>query len=82
MNLPINSKSQCKRIIDYLQANAHGATTLELVKELDVLRPGARVCELRQEGYNIMTHWEIVHTALGTHKNARYVLLNGTQNVN
>jgi len=75
MNLPVDSKSQCKRIMEYLRAHPSGMTTLECVKELDVLRPGARICELRQEGHNIITHWTVAHTPLGRHKIARYVLL-------
>jgi len=67
--------SQRHRIINYLRNRTGGATTLDMVKDLDVLRPGARICELRQEGYNIMTHWDIQDTPLGRHKVARYVLM-------
>jgi len=75
MNLPANAQCQKKRLLDYLKNNSAGMTTLECVKELDVLRPGARICELRQDGHNIITHWTIAHTPLGRHKIARYVLL-------
>ena len=77
MSMPTDSTNQRQRIIEYLQKKQNGATTLELVKELDVLRPGARIHELRQHGYNIFNHWTIVNTHLGRHKNARYVLLSG-----
>ncbi|MDP2901893.1 MAG: helix-turn-helix domain-containing protein [Methylovulum sp.] len=71
-----NSHNQCARILDYLSNNQHGATTLEMVGNLDALRPGARVCELRQAGHNIVTHWTNQDTPLGNHRIARYVLLN------
>jgi DNA-directed RNA polymerase alpha subunit len=77
-NLSSNTASQQQRILTYLKQNQHGATTLEMVKELDVLRPGARICELRQQGIEIVTHWVIEHTHLGIHKNARYVLISPT----
>lgn len=74
MKLPVNANSQCNRIMAYLQAHQSGMTTLECVKELDVLRPGARVCELRQRGHHIVTRWTEVDTPLGRHKIANYVL--------
>lgn len=73
--LSTNTVSQKIRLLEYLRANQHGATTLELVKELDILRPGARICELREDGHQIHTHWDIVTTAHAVHRNARYVLL-------
>ena len=73
--LSVNTQSQKIRLLEYLRANQHGATTLELVKELDILRPGARICELREEGYKIITHFDVVTTAHAVHRNARYVLL-------
>jgi len=75
MGLPNDAKSQCQRILEHLMNRTGGATTLELVRELDVLRPGARICELRQAGHNIMTHWAEDDTPLGRHRVARYVLL-------
>ena len=75
-----SGQNQGQRILAYLQKNQHGATTLEMVKNLDVLRPGARISELRKLGIEIVTHWVIVHTHLGRHRNARYVLINQPQN--
>ena len=71
-----SGQNQGQRILAYLQKNQHGATTLEMVKNLDVLRPGARISELRKLGIEIVTHWVIEHTHLGCHRNARYVLIN------
>lgn len=73
--LSTSTVSQKIRLLEYLRANQHGATTLELVKELDILRPGARICELREDGYQIHTHRDVVTTAHAVHRNARYVLL-------
>ena len=75
-----SGQSQRQRILAYLQKNQHGATTLELVKNLDVLRPGARISELRKLGIEIVTHWVIEHTHLGRHRNARDVLISKTTN--
>ena len=76
MSLTNNVEAQWSRILDYLRNNPGGATTLELTSKLDILRPGARICELRREGHKIITHFVVEDTALGKHRNiAKYVLL-------
>lgn len=69
---------QTQKVLDYLQSHQHGASTIELRRELDIMHPSGRVDELRQAGYNILTHWtnENQPTARGNHRVARYVLLN------
>lgn len=75
MKLSTSAPSQRQRIIDYLTNRTDGATTLDMVKDLDVLRPGARICELRQAGHHILTHWTTQDTPLGSHKVVHYVLI-------
>ena len=77
MKLSANATNQRQRILACLKNRPGGATTLELLNELDILRPGARVCELRQQGHKIATEWPHQETHLGRHKIARYVLLKG-----
>ena len=74
--LSANSDCQRQRLLKCLQERQHGATTLEIIQELDILRPAPRVFELKAQGHNIVTHREPADTALGRHnKVARYVLL-------
>jgi hypothetical protein len=42
-NLNNDALSQRQRIVAYLKNRTGGATTLDMVKDLDVLRPGARI---------------------------------------
>lgn len=69
-----DSASQRARILSRLREGA--ATTTELMVELNILRPGARIAELRADGHNIKTHlvdefdpWGRPHTRI-----ARYYL--------
>lgn len=69
-------KSQHARIVQALRNNPHGLTTIELVEEHDILRPGARMCELRWErGLNIKSVPVSDTTAKGKrHRVVKYVL--------
>ena len=51
-------------------------TSIQAIKELDILRPAARVFELRGKGYNIHTHWDIDYILGRPHRVASYVMLN------
>jgi predicted ArsR family transcriptional regulator len=74
MNLRANSQHQRQRLLDYLKQH-NRITTLEARQKLDVMHPAARIQELRESGQNIITHRRIVHTGIGNHKIAEYVLL-------
>lgn len=74
-NLPTNACAQQKRVLDGLLKQP--MTTNELREDLDVLAPAARIFELRERGFNIITHWEIIDTGHGKHRVAKYVLLPG-----
>lgn len=50
-------------------------TSLDAMRELGILRAAARVHELREEGHNIVTHWEQQAESGYTHRVASYVLL-------
>ncbi len=74
MNLPTNSQCQKQRLMAYLQQ--HGRiTTLEARTNLDVFHPAARIQELKEQGYNIITIRRMVNSGLGEHKVAEYVLM-------
>ncbi|WP_410000338.1 helix-turn-helix domain-containing protein [Halomonas sp. I1] len=53
-----SASSQRARILARLREAP--ATTLELMQELNILRPGARISELRDEGHSIATHLQDV----------------------
>lgn len=68
-----DSAAQRRRLLQRLQAGP--VTTLEARRELDILMPAARVFELRQRGYVIVTYRVIEPTDCGKQHNvARYAL--------
>ena len=73
-------KSQHLRIKQALQNHPNGLTTIELVEQFDILRPGARICEMRwQKGLNIKSVRVSDTTAQGNiHPVVRYILMPGT----
>lgn len=77
INMKINeystdTASQRQRILQWLLAAT--LTTLQARKELDVMHPAMRIKELRDQGHNILTHWETVDTGKAKHRVASYVL--------
>ena len=73
-----STQSQRNRILDYLRYKS--LTTLAGRTELDIMHPAARIQELREQGYEIFTHWETVDSGQGKHRVASYVLLSGDAN--
>ena len=74
--------TQHKRIELALRGTPEGLTTIELVEQFDILRPGARICEMRWElGLNIKSIRVSDTTAKGKrHSVVRYVLMPGKWN--
>ncbi len=74
-----NLAAQRARILTYLR-EYQTLTTLQARSELDVMHPAGRVQELREEGFNIVTHWRTDYTPEGKpHRVAEYVLMTGKQ---
>lgn len=71
--------TQHKRIESALRSHPHGLTTIELVEQFDILRPGARISEMRWDmGINIKSVRVADTTAQGhSHRVVRYVLMPG-----
>lgn len=67
-----NAASQCNRILEYLRTKS--LTTIDARTELDIMHPSARVQELKEQGHNIVTYWEVVDNGQGKHRIANYVL--------
>ena len=68
-----NAAVQRARLLAALKRRA--LTTLQARRELDVLHPAARVMELRDDGYQIVTTWTYDATTEGhLHRVARYQL--------
>ena len=72
---PNSAQTQRQQILAWLYIGT--LTTLQARKELDIKHPAARVKELREQGYNIVTHWTTESTGKGKHHIACYVLLVG-----
>lgn len=71
MNLPNDTQSQKKRLLEYLQKHLR-ITTIDARTKLDVMHPSARIQELKEDGINIVTYKRHVDN----HKKvAEYVLL-------
>ncbi|MFN7098159.1 MAG: helix-turn-helix domain-containing protein [Gammaproteobacteria bacterium] len=69
----VSAQAQRQRLLKRLQEKP--CTTIEARAELDILNPAARINELRQQGYNIQTHWTYVITpAAVKHRVGKYVL--------
>nr|WP_314616155.1 helix-turn-helix domain-containing protein [uncultured Pseudomonas sp.] len=47
-------KAQCARLVQRLRAGS--IDTFTIMRELNICRPGARICDLRVAGYRIMTN--------------------------
>lgn len=66
--------SQQQKILAWLHNQP--LTTLQARQQLDIFHPAAKVQELREQGYNIITHWTTVDTGKAKHSRvASYVLL-------
>ena len=65
-----DANNQIFVILAYLKING-SMTTLQARQDLDVMHPGARILELREQGHNIITHWTVTQG----HRIASYVLL-------
>lgn len=74
-----SSSSQRQRIEQALRENPSGLTTIELIEKYDIMRPGARINEMRWDhGLNIKSVPASDHTAQGKkHRVVRYVLMPG-----
>lgn len=67
---------QNKKVLDRLR---HGpVTSAELTRDLDILRPSARIYDLRGEGHKIVTAWDWDHVNGTDHRVGRYVLMKET----
>jgi len=75
MGFKIDGGSQRQRLLKYLKEHPQGITTRKAIMELDILSPSTRCCELKSDGHNIVSHWDIIETAHAKHRNVRYVLL-------
>jgi hypothetical protein len=70
------TKSQRERLLKWLQKRP--ITTFQAVEKLNIVRPAARICELRQHGHNIITHWTYAKNDSGyMHRIGQYVLFGG-----
>lgn len=76
-NVQINynsSQAQRQRLLSALQIAP--LSTIQARRDLDVMHPGGRILELREQGHEIHTFWIFEPTACGRlHRVAKYVLL-------
>ncbi len=79
--LPDNKKysttaSQRSIIYHELKKSKDGLTTFDIRSKFDIPHPGARVMELRNQGHEIVTVWDLDSMPGGyLHRVARYVLM-------
>lgn len=72
----LSAASQRSSILQHL-LKAGPLTTLYAREKMGIMSPSARVLELRQQGYSIITHWTTSTDVSGTkHRVAVYVLFN------
>jgi len=71
------STNQRTKVLNYLREHKR-ASTLELRRDLGVMSPAPRVQELREMGFNIVTHSRWQRDEQGRpHKQGVYVLFGG-----
>lgn len=64
---------QNKRVLDRLRRGP--VTSCELIRDLDIIRPSARIYDLRKDGHQIVTAWDWDRVNGTDHRVGRYVLL-------
>lgn len=70
----ISTAAQRARILDALRQGP--VTTIGARRDLAVMRPGMRICELRKRGYDIRMIWSREPDELGVlHRQGEYFLL-------
>ena len=73
-NTRTDTEAQLSRVLTVLRCGA--TTTVQLVREHDILHPPARILQLRERGFNIVTVWVNAETLRGAvHRVGKYVLL-------
>lgn len=78
MTAPTLSKAaQRQRLLDWLKHEGCIATS-EAREYLNVMHPAARICELRNCGYDIVTVWQRIADSAGVvHRQATYAIREG-----
>lgn len=67
-----STEAQRQRILEHLKCGS--ITTLQ-ARSLGIMHPGMRVCELRRQGYDIVTEMAVEYCPGGVlHRIAKYVL--------
>lgn len=73
----VDGDTQRERLLEALK-RGYAVSTFEARRDLDIYYPPARVKELREDGYQIETHWQIVTTDAGVdHRVGLYVMNQG-----
>ena len=73
-NTRTDTEAQLSRVLTVLRCGA--TTTVQLVREHDILHPPARILQLRKRGFDIATVWVNAETLRGAvHRVGKYVLL-------
>ena len=69
----LTASGQRNIILDYLKVN--GSLSTQYARDtLGIPHPAGRICELRQQGLNIITSWSTEHTPDGEpHRMANYI---------
>lgn len=68
-----SAANQCERLLAALRIRS--LTTFEAMRVLDIYHPPARIRQLRKQGHNILTLWQVVFTESNVpHRVGLYVL--------
>ena len=73
MTSPNSTDRQNSRVLDRLRKGP--VTSCELIRDLDIIRPSARIYDLRQDGHQIITAWDWDRVNGTEHKVGKYVLM-------
>lgn len=76
----VTAATQRQRIMAALRTGP--LSTVEAIRFLDIIRPSARIAELRNDGHRIIATWRADATESGEpHRVALYVLTTGSSDV-
>lgn len=73
MTNPNSTDRQNERVLERLRQGP--VTSCELIRDLDIIRPSARIYDLRQDGHKIVTAWDWDRVNGTDHKVGKYVLM-------
>lgn len=74
----MKTRNQHDDVLQYLQEHSSGITQMDAYRKFEapITRLAAIICDLREQGYNILSNQEKGSNCYGTNQYVRYTLVN------